>query len=426
VALFVHQNALRSIKKRKKTVKIIRLEAENFKRLKAVEINPDGSLVIVGGKNGAGKTSALDAIRAAIGGKKACPQEPVRKGAKKSQVVLETEELVVCRKFTKNGTSIEVKSKDGGVFPSPQALLNKLVGSLSFDPLEFSRMAPKERADVVRRLVGLDFANLDAKRAGLYAKRTEVNRDLKKAEAKLESLPKKKAPEKEVSVSELIKEAERMAEINRNNEDLRAKLAIAKNDYRETKRTIEELQADLANYEKRGRRLAALVKEAVDQNVEEIRRKIDLAEETNAACRAAKERANIEKEAGVLSCEAYRLTDEIEKLDQRKAGAIQGAEYPIDGLSVTDDGIELDGLPFEQASSAQQLRCSVAMGLALNPKLRVLLVQDGSLLDQDNLTAIAEMAADADAQVWIERVGDGDECTVVIEDGEICVSQETD
>ena len=32
---------------------------------------------------------------------------------------------------------------------------------------------------------------------------------------------------------------------------------------------------------------------------------------------------------------------------------------------------------------------------------------------------IAAMAAEADAQVWIERVGRGDECSVVIEDGQI-------
>jgi len=35
-------------------MKIVALSAENVKRLTAVEIKPDGSVVIVGGKNGAG------------------------------------------------------------------------------------------------------------------------------------------------------------------------------------------------------------------------------------------------------------------------------------------------------------------------------------------------------------------------------------
>ena len=59
----------------------------------------------------------------------------------------------------------------------------------------------------------------------------------------------------------------------------------------------------------------------------------------------------------------------------------------------------------------------MAVGLAVNPKLRVLLIRDGSLLDEDNFATIAAMAEEADAQVWIERVGEGAECSVIISDG---------
>jgi len=59
------------------------------------------------------------------------------------------------------------------------------------------------------------------------------------------------------------------------------------------------------------------------------------------------------------------------------------------------------------------------MGLAMNPKLKVLLIRDGSLLDEDNLKLIADMAKEADGQVWIERVGKGEEVSVIIEEGEV-------
>lgn len=49
-------------------MKIIRLDAANVKRLKAVEITPDGTLQVVTGANGAGKSSVLDAIWLALGG----------------------------------------------------------------------------------------------------------------------------------------------------------------------------------------------------------------------------------------------------------------------------------------------------------------------------------------------------------------------
>ena len=73
----------------------------------------------------------------------------------------------------------------------------------------------------------------------------------------------------------------------------------------------------------------------------------------------------------------------------------------------------------EQASSAEQTRVAVAIGLALNPELPVVLIRDGSLLDDDSLAEVAKQAAAAGAQVWLERVGKGVECSVIIEDGEV-------
>ena len=59
------------------------------------------------------------------------------------------------------------------------------------------------------------------------------------------------------------------------------------------------------------------------------------------------------------------------------------------------------------------------MGLAMNPKLRVLLIRNGNDLDADNLELVREMAAEADAQVWIERLDATGDVAVVIEDGEV-------
>ena len=55
----------------------------------------------------------------------------------------------------------------------------------------------------------------------------------------------------------------------------------------------------------------------------------------------------------------------------------------------------------------------------MNPKLKILLIRDGSLLDEDNLKMVAEMAEEEGGQLWLERVGEGKECQVIIEDGRI-------
>src|SRR4029077_4178854 len=126
------------------------------------------------------------------------------------------------------------------------------------------------------------------------------------------------------------------------------------------------------------------------------------------------------KQFKAKTAESEHLTGLIEGMDQSKNEATTKAKYPVDGLQFdTAGGITLNGIPFEQCSSAEQLRVSVAIGIALNPKLKVLLIRDGSLLDDKSLLQVMAMAKEADAQVWIERVGEDEQTSVVIEDGAI-------
>jgi len=114
------------------------------------------------------------------------------------------------------------------------------------------------------------------------------------------------------------------------------------------------------------------------------------------------------------------MTADLEDITGRKRELLANAKYPIKGLAVSEDGtVMFDGVPFSQASHAQQIRTSVAIGLAMNPKLPVLLIRDGSLLDDKNLQVVREMADAANAQIWIERVGYRDECAIIIEDGHV-------
>src|SRR5580693_6116932 len=125
-------------------LRIISLEAENFKRLVAVAIKPDGSMIVISGRNGAGKSSILDAVAVAIGGKKAAPAEPIRKGQDKAEINLDLGRYKVRRTF-KRGDDGEVTSAlyleqaDGSRPRSPQAMLDDLMGELAFDPLDFLR-----------------------------------------------------------------------------------------------------------------------------------------------------------------------------------------------------------------------------------------------------------------------------------------------
>lgn len=335
------------------------LQAENIKRLKAVEITPEGNLVVIRGNNGQGKTSVLDSIEMALGGAKTIPDKPIREGEDHARIVLETDELIITRTFNENGSYLKVKNRDGASFTNGQEVLNNLVGKFRFDPLAFTRMKPSEQAQTLRDLVGINTSELDQKRKVAFDIRRDINRDIKRFEAVRERTTHHEGVgDTEKSAAEILKSIE---DANQGNGKIR------------------ELDTYIATR---------------TQNIEAIDKQID--------------------EATKRSDE---LTEEIECIDAEKAQLIREASFPVEGLGFGEEGITYNTIPFDQASAAEQIRVSVAIGLAMNPNLRFVRISDGSLLDSKSLAMIRDMAQEHDAQVFMERVGEGEECQVIIEDG---------
>lgn len=402
-------------------MRIVELEIENFKRLRALTVRPNGTAVVIGGRNGQGKSSALDAIWAALGGAKAAPQEPIRKGAKTAAVTLDLGDIRVTRRFTKSGTRLEVTTKEGASVKSPQAVLDELCAGIGFDPLAFSRMKPKEQAETLRKLAGLDLSDLDREIDRVFSERTLVNRELQRAQAAVASMPKVE-PKKRASVDALLGELDKAAAQNRKRERIARERKEAEDTLAEVRGSIEKVRARLAQLEQNEKDLVAEVDRLDPESVPAvdeapIRELIACIEQTNEQAAAYERRLEAEARAHKLAGEASALTARIEELRQEKADRIAAAAYPIEGLAVDDEGVTYQGIPLVQASSAEQVRVSAAIGLALNPKLRVLLIREGSLLDEDSMAALVAQAEAADAQIWVERVGDGDGVSVVIEDG---------
>ena len=431
-------------------MKIVRLNAKNVKRLRAVEITPEGNLVVISGKNGQGKSSVLDSIAYALGGKElACP-EPLRRGAEHGEVTCDLGEFVVKRTFTPDGGgALTVETKDGARFKSPQTRLDGLIGKLSFDPLEFARMDPKAQGETLRKLLGLDFAELDGLRGKTFDERTDVNREGKAMRARLDAMPAahEGVPAAEVSSVTVLAELEAAQAQNTENAEKRRLVAeaersiqtgmnlhgAAREQCERTRKEIAALQGRLKTEEAEVERLAGQLQQVadikaerervaaalVDQETESIKARLTELEDVNRKVRENGARAQLEADLATQRTMSQKLTDKIDAFDAQKRDALAKVSFPVDGLGVSDGGgVLFNGLPFEQASAAEQLRASVAIGLALNPKLRVLLIRDGSLLDQDSLRLVAEMADQHDAQLWVERVEDGG-ATVVIEDGAV-------
>ena len=142
-------------------------------------------------------------------------------------------------------------------------------------------------------------------------------------------------------------------------------------------------------------------------------------EATNAKIRANAAARDKQAVCAALYERYATLGDQISELDRTKARALASATFPVEGLGFDETGVTFNGVPFSQASSAEQIRVSLAMAMALNPKLRVIRILDGSLLDEDSMRMVADAAKDGGYQVWIERVSDSSESAIVIEDGEV-------
>lgn len=417
-------------------MKIMKLTARNVKRVRAVEITPDGNLVVISGRNGQGKTSVLDSIAYALAGKEAICTEPVRRGTSGAEVVCDLGEIVVRRTLTpEGGGSLVVETKDGARLKAPQTRLDDLIGRLSFDPIEFDRMKPPQQAEVLRDLVGLDLSPIQGERDQAYAKRTEINRDAKSLEARLEASPGPwpDVPETEVPAEALLAKLDRALASGRAFDEAHAALERAASERSQASSRVAQIEEEIALLQTKlanakedlrarelelGRRQDAAVEAnsaVIDRGP--IREELKQLEQLNQKVRENAARRSLEAALLERKVHSSELTSLLDSIEARRLSAIASAKFPVPGLGFDPSGgVTFNGLPYDQASGAERLRVSVAMGIAMNPKLRVLLIRDGSLLDQDSLRLVAELAAENEAQVWIERIEEGG-ATVIIEDG---------
>lgn len=403
-------------------MKIVSLTAENYKRLKAVYIEPDGTLQVITGKNAAGKTSVMDAVWAALGGGAAARDttKPVRDGEDEALVELDLGDIVVTRTWKGDKTALTVKSADGAKFPSPQNMLDALLGKFAFDPLAFTRLSDRDQVSALLDLVKLDIDlnKMAAERSAHYEQRAEVGRQAKA----YGDVPKidKNLPTEEVSASVLIGKIREAQELERDRQESDRAINTASEKVTAIKAQIKELEADLKNwtstFETRTAARAAL---PPVPDVTALEADLEGVEAKNAAIRANNTAREESAAVKALDDKYEAHTKSIEALDAKKSAALAKAKFPVDGLGFTEEGVTFQGVPFSQASSAEQIKVSLAMAMALNPRLRVIRILDGSLLDTDSMKVIADMAAEHDFQVLVERVEDGSGVGILIEDGEV-------
>lgn len=411
---------------------IINLTAENYKRLVAVDISPSGNIVTLSGRNAQGKSSVLDAIWAALAGGDAsrATKQPIRDGQDSAVVTLNLGDYIVTRRWTKDdaGTlTVETPPTADGrkqKYSSPQALLDGLIGKRAFDPLAFTRLTASEQVAALVATVELPFdpAVLDRERAGVFDQRADINRTVKQLEGQLAGLtaPIEGTPDTEMSASDVIAEFEKAREHNVAREQARTNTNAARSHIADIEAEIARLTAELATLNSQWAKCSKAEEELGEPiDTDAITAKLSTIEATNAAVRAGQEYRKVAATLAAKRQESTEFTLALEAIDNKKKDALASVKFPVEGLGFDDSGVTFKGVPFSQASAAEQMRVSAALAMAADPELRILQVRDGSLLDSDSMAVLEELAEKHEFQVWIERVDESGTVGIVIEDGQV-------
>lgn len=429
-------------------ITVVGVEVSNFHRLRfaRVEYVPGKGLVRVTGKNGSGKTSLLRSLKAALGGAgevlgEAVVNEDSEDGTGSVRLSL-SNGFTVERRFTEANPKgyLDVVGPDGG--KHGQGKLNEWLGSLSFDPLSFFDLRPERQNEI---LLSLGDPSLPAQLEELRARREEVREErtpwiIRKRSAMKVEQPVGERPEPISTRDELARMGElQRAESERRRagervEELRREQARNEAVQSRIRRRIEELreelkavEGDLAKSVAEGEQMEQSIAEATatwqklpdpTEEIEAVKARIAAAEDVERALRPWEAWDRAQSEVEQARTKEAELNAELEEFDRRERELVASAGLPIDGLTFTEDGPQLNGRPLSVASGAERIRLAVGVALAANPELRIALVDEANDIDPEGLEELDALAKDHGYQVWACRIGLEGPGEVVVEDGE--------
>jgi len=426
-------------------MRIIRLQGSNVKKVKVIDITPNKYVNRVSGGNGAGKTTTLDMIEMVLVGGKSIPSRPVRTGAARGGIKIDMgedskTEVVLTRQFfegsSKRAGRLHVEQMPGAdatelqerrqKITTPDELEDALLKQVSFDPLEFMRMKPKEQYHILRRIStpDIDMDALDEKIQGEFDARTIAGRKRDQLEAQRDAIQVPEGlPTEPRDITAMVTELAQAGEYNSAIDREARRRENITGEIRNALELVQRLQNQLLAAEAAYKSLKAVpdtwepLGEPKDATA--LADQIEEARILNRAIERGQMRAKIDADYKVAHEEWSKLDAAVKEGERRKKEAIAHAKYPVEGLGFGNQEVMYNNLPFEQASNAEQIKVSAAIGMTTNRKVRVMRIKDGSLLDDSSLAIIADMAHERDFQVFIECVDMTGNVGFYMEDGEV-------
>lgn len=409
-------------------IKINSFELENVKRIKAVQLEPsEKGLTIIGGDNAQGKTSVLDAIAWALGGNKYKPSKPTREGSSVPaalKIVL-SNGIIVERK----GKAGALKVTDPSGLKGTQGLLDSFINEFALDLPKFMQMNDKDKSATLLKVIGVgdQLDELEQKEKAFYQNRTETGRIKDRKKKAYENMPVfEEAPEALLDIKELLTQQQKIQKVNADNERIRQEAKNKAMNASYLKQKLDDIEKEYLKAKEASEKAFMEAEEAsaeldslIDIDTSSIEEQISSVEEINTKVRANFERKKAYKEYEELQSEYDDYTAALNDVKEQKVKLLDNADLPLEGLSVEEGRLTYLGQNWDNMSGSQQLKVATAICKAINPKCGFVLLDKLEQMDMKTLNEFGSWLEKEGLQAIATRVSQGDECSVIIEDGYI-------
>lgn len=403
------------------SVKINELQIENVKRIKAVKLEPtQNGLTIVGGRNNQGKTSVLDSIAWALGGDRFKPSQANREGSVvQPYLKITLSNGIVVERAGKN-SSLKVIDSNGN--KGGQQLLNEFIESFALNLPKFLQATANEKANILLQIIGVGdrLVELEHAETEKYNERHTIGQIAQQKKKYADEMTfYEGVPSEPISASELIKQQQEILYTNAQNQKKREHLS----ELREKKHLLEE-ELNRVNADLKLAELSAV--DLVDRSTAELEKNIEQIDKLNIKIRSNLDKERAEESAHDFQAQYETLTAELEKIRADKKKLLDNADLPLPELSVVNGEITYKGMKWDNMSGSEQLRVATAIIRKLNPECGFVLVDKLEQMDTETLQEFSQWLESEELQVIATRVGTGDECSIIIEDGYSVNQNETE
>lgn len=400
-------------------VKINTLEFENVKRIKAVSLEPSqNGLTIIGGKNGQGKTSVIDAICWALGGEKYRPSKAQREGAllPPNLKVTLSNGIVVERK----GKNSSLKVTDPCGNKSGQQLLNSFIDTFALDIPQFMNCTNKEKANILLRIIGVGdkLAELENKETETYNRRHAIGQIAdQKSKHAAEMTFYENVPQIPITASELISQQQEI--LARNGENQRKRQLKAQYDFEleQARQKLDEAKRIFAQAQSNAIMASKSAENLIDESTAELEKSIAEIDIINTKIRANLDKEKAEEEAKEYKEQYDILSNELDNIRKEKYDLLHGADLLLDNLSVEGGELTYKNQKWDNMSGSEQLRVATAIVRQLNPECGFVLLDKLEQMDTNTLSDFGLWLESEGLQAIATRVSTGSECSIIIEDG---------